>query len=482
MGFGHADGQVAPALFLEVAQLAAGGGRPDGVRGAIDLLRQRQNLVLGRGVVGVQIVHFRIGGGGGHYGFGQGQGAGAALGVAVAFHGGVGPGAEGDVLDAGQFLGAVGAEPIDGHHGGQPEALDDADVMGQVGAAGGHLFRVGLGQVAAAGAAVPLQGARGYHQYGGGGGQVAVADLDVHELFEAQVGGEAGFGDDIIGVGQRHAVGDYGVAAVGDVAERPGVHQGGLAFQGLGQVGHYGLVQQGHQGAGEAQLIYADRSAAAGGADHDAAHAFPQVVQILGQGEDGHNFRCGDDAEAGFAQGAVAVAPNAGDDLPQAAVGGVGDPRPGDAVGVKVGQGAPEGGVVHQGGQEVVGGGDGVGVAGEVDVDFLLGDDAGSAAAGAAALDAENRAEGGFPEGDGDALAELPQALGEADGGGGFAFAGGRGGDAGYDHQLAPSGGGVLPGVQGDFGLVAAVGEDVVGGDAQLFGDVGDGLHFDSLN
>ena len=75
----------------------------------------------------------------------------------------------------------------------------------------------------------------------------------------------------------------------------------------------------------------------------------------------------------GFPQGAVAVAAHAGDNLSQAAVGGVGDPGPGDAVGVKIRDGAPEDGVVHQGGQEVVRRCYGVGVAGEVDVNSSSG-------------------------------------------------------------------------------------------------------------
>ena len=41
-------------------------------------------------------------------------------------------------------------------------------------------------------------------------------------------------------------------------------------------------------------------------------------------------------------------------------------------VGCQAGNLAPKNGVVHQGGQEVVGRGDGVGIAGKVDVDFIL--------------------------------------------------------------------------------------------------------------
>ena len=49
-----------------------------------------------------------------------------------------------------------------------------------------------------------------------------------------------------------------------------------------------------------------------------------------------------------------------------------------------------------------------MGVAGEVDVDLVLRDDARPAAAGAAALDAEYRAERRLAERGDDALADLP--------------------------------------------------------------------------
>ena len=61
---------------------------------------------------------------------------------------------------------------------------------------------------------------------------------------------------------------------------------------------------------------------------------------------------------------------------------------PGDAAGVDVERVALLDGVVDHGGQQVVGGTDGVDVAGKVEVDVLHGHDLGVAAAGRAALDA----------------------------------------------------------------------------------------------
>src|SRR5690606_42016911 len=54
--------------------------------------------------------------------------------------------------------------------------------------------------------------------------------------------------------------------------------------------------------------------------------------------------------------------------------------------------------VVDQSRQQVVGGADGVDVAGEVQVDLVGGDDAGAPAAGGAALDAKHRPHGRLPQ------------------------------------------------------------------------------------
>ena len=77
---------------------------------------------------------------------------------------------------------------------------------------------------------------------------------------------------------------------------------------------------------------------------------------------------------------------------------------------------------------------DGMGVAGEVDIDFVFGHHPGDAAASAAALDAKNGPQRRLPEVDRDLMSQTTHALGEADGGGGLALAGGGRGDAGNDH------------------------------------------------
>ena len=355
MRLGHADGQLAPTLRLEILQLPPGRRRPDHFGGAVNLLRQRQRLFLGGGLQRVGVGDVGAALGGIDDGGGQLFRPGAALGESVALDGGRRPGLHSDAAHGVQFLRAVGGEAVDGDHRRQAEPAHDADMVGQVGAAGRHQLRVGLVQGAAEGAAVPLQGPRRGHQHRRAGQQPALPGFDVHELFEAQIGGETSLGDDIIGVAQGQPVGENGAAAVGDVAERPGVHHRRLPLGGLHQIGQHRLMQQRHQRAIDAQLRHADRLAVSGYAHHHSGDALPQIVRPVGQSQDRHNFRGGNDVEAGLPQRPVALAADAGHHLPQPPVRGVRDPRPVDAAGLEAGDAAAKDGVVHQGGQQIMG-------------------------------------------------------------------------------------------------------------------------------
>ena len=124
--------------------------------------------------------------------------------------------------------------------------------------------------------------------------------------------------------------------------------------------------------------------------------------------------------------------------------------------------------------QQVVRRGDGVEVAREVQVDLVHRDDLGVAATGGAALHPEHRAERRLADADDDLLAQPPERLRHADGDGALALAGRRRVDAGDEHEPALR----LP-LRDDLGrdlrLGAAVGQDVVGAEAELGRDVGDG-------
>ena len=87
--------------------------------------------------------------------------------------------------------------------------------------------------------------------------------------------------------------------------------------------------------------------------------------------------------------------------------------------------------------EQVVGRGDGVEIAGEMEVDVLHGDNLGIAAAGSTALDAEYRAERGLTQGDDSLLADAGHRLAQTYGGGSFALTGGSGVDGGNQDQFA---------------------------------------------
>ena len=93
--------------------------------------------------------------------------------------------------------------------------------------------------------------------------------------------------------------------------------------------------------------------------------------------------------------------------------------------------------VIQHGGKQVVCRADGVKVAGEMQVDVLHRHDLCIAAAGSAALDAEDRTERGFAQGCRHRFANAVQPVGKPDRRGGLALAGRRRRDRRHQHELA---------------------------------------------
>ena len=102
----------------------------------------------------------------------------------------------------------------------------------------------------------------------------------------------------------------------------------------------------------------------------------------------------------------------------------------------------------------------GVEIAGEVEVDLVGGLDSGFTAAGAAAFVSKDWAERGLPDRECDVFADLGEALGQSDGGGGFAFAGRCGGDCRDDDELAGCWA-LRKRLKRDLRLIVAVGFDI---------------------
>ena len=134
--------------------------------------------------------------------------------------------------------------------------------------------------------------------------------------------------------------------------------------------------------------------------------------------------------------------------------------------------------VVQNGAQQVVGSGDGVHIAGEVQVDVLHRNDLCIAAAGSTAFDAEYRTQGRFAQSDDGFFANLLHRLSKTDGCGGFAFTRRSWVNGGNQNQLA-----VRLAFQ-SFGkvvrklcLIVTVWFQLLRTDTERTGYFGDGLH-----
>ena len=207
------------------------------------------------------------------------------------------------------------------------------------------------------------------------------------------------------------------------LAKGPAWMRAGVALEGLHEVGLDGVLEQHGHGAAGADVVGGERLARLAVAERDAAEALAQVLERGGKAEDGHDLAGDRDVVAGLARDAVEAAAEAVDDLAHGAVVQVDAAPPRDGQRVDVELVAVHEVAVDHGGQQVVGGADGVDVAGEVEVEVLHRDELRVAAAGGAALDAEDGPERRLAQGEHGVDADGVHRLGEADGGDGLALA-----------------------------------------------------------
>ena len=288
---------------------------------------------------------------------------------------------------------------------------------------------------------------------------------------------------------QGQPVADDGGLADGDVGEGTGVDQNRLVLHGVAHGGVDAVAHPGGHGAGHLQVLGGDRLAAAAVGHHDLADALPQVLQVLGHGQNGHQLGAHGDAELGLHQVAVLGTADAHDDVAQTLGAEVQDPAHLHALGIDVqALQAPLGQllvvvvalVLHAGVEgdhgQVVGVHDVVDVAGEAQGELGHGHQQGVAAAGGGALDVHGGAAGGLAQAAAHVLAQLAQALDQAQGGGGFTLAQRGGSDGGDFDELAV--GLVLQAVH-DLDEIQlgglAVGDDLLGQKAQLLAEMVNG-------
>ena len=126
-------------------------------------------------------------------------------------------------------------------------------------------------------AAVHLERADRGHHDGRVGAEAGRPALDVEELLGAHVRTESRLRADDVVRRERHPVGEDRVVAVGDVRERPAVHEGGAALEGLEQVRLDRVASSTVIAPADVQVVGRDRRPVARRRQHDPAEPGAQV-------------------------------------------------------------------------------------------------------------------------------------------------------------------------------------------------------------
>ena len=304
-----------------------------------------------------------------------------------------GPPARHGVEDGLDLLVSVAGETVERHDRRYAELGDVGDVGLEVHHPPLQRRHVGGAEGVLLDAAVHLERThRGYDDHGLGL-EAPEAALDVEELFGAEVGAESRLGADDVGEPEGQLGGDEGVAAVGDVAEGTAVDDGRAPLEGLHQVREHRVAEEEGHRPRRLDLLGGDRLLVAGEPDHDPAEAGLEVGQVAREAEDRHDLGARHDHPLLLAHRPGVDAAQRQDRVPEGAVVHVDGAGPGDAPGVQLQGVAPMQMVVDHRAEEVVRAGDGVEVAGEVEVDLVHRDHLGIAATGGAPLHPEDRPE-----------------------------------------------------------------------------------------
>ena len=267
---------------------------------------------------------------------------------------------------------------------------------------------------------------------------------------------------------------------MGNVGKGAAVDDGGVVLQRLHKVRVQCILQQGGHGTGCADLTGSHRLAVVGVGAYDAGQPLLQIGDAGGKAEDCHDLAGHGDIKAVLAGGAVHLAAQTVHDEPQLPVVHVHAALPSDAAGVDVQRVALLDAVVDHGSQQVVGGANGVQIAGKVQVDILHGHHLCVTAAGSAALYAEHGAKAGLAQAEHGLFAQCVHGIGQTYAGSGLALTG-RGGADGSDKDQLALLFGVVDQPVVDLGLVAAIGDHTCLLQTQLSCDLGDRLHFGFL-
>ncbi len=167
--------------------------------------------------------------------------------------------------------------------------------------------------------------------------------------------------------------------------------EGWRALERLHQIGCERVLQQRRHRALGFQLAGANGFAVPRVTDHDAREPLLQILEIGGETEDRHHLGSHRDVESVLARETVGDAAQRRDDLAQRPVVHVHHAAPHHPARIEAERVAPIDVIVQHRGEEIVGRGNGMEVAREMEVDVLHRDDLRIPAACCAALHAERR-------------------------------------------------------------------------------------------
>ena len=358
-------------------------------------------------------------------------------------------------------------------------------MLEQVGKALLQSLQVLLVQVSLGYAAVVLEAADRGNDDNRIGTKACHTALDIKELLRAEVSAEACLSNCVISKLEGHLGSGDRVAAMRDIRERTAVHDRGNVLQSLYQVGLKGILKECcHralcvQVACGYRLLLADFAVCV--ADDDPGESLLEVVDIACKAKYCHDLGCNRDIIAVFTRSSVDSSAEAVDDKAELTVIHIHASLPCDLAGIDIKLIALVDVVVDHSCQQVVGRADRVEVTCEVQVDILHGNYLCITAAGCAALDTEDRSEGGLTKGYHDLFAQLLQSVRKADGCCGLAFAGRRGVHRCHEDQLSVVSLGVLEKFVVDLGLVFAVLFQILVTDARFLCDLCDREHLTFL-
>ncbi len=218
------------------------------------------------------------------------------------------------------------------------------------------------------------------------------------------------------------------------------MHERRAPLDRLDEVRLDGVLQHQRHGALGLQIARPHGLAAIGEADHDLSQTPLEILDSVGQAQNGHDLARHSDLELILAWHSVRSAAEPDHDIPKGAVVHVQRALPQDLPGIDAERISVVHVVIDERRQQVGGGADRMDVAGEVEVDLLHRKDLRPATAGGSSLDPHARPHGWLAEAEDRALAAAVERLRQPDRDRRLAFSGGCRADAGHENEASGRG------------------------------------------